>query len=260
MLAAKNYALYYGHGRERELSQFDMAIVEPLGQTSVALKKIQEAGTLVLAYLSIMEIHSDSLDVDFLKEEDLLAGPGGPLKNEQYGNWIVDLRSKRWNHMLRQKVESLLCAGYDGIFLDTIADVELVPVSPDCRTELIFAAAGFIADIKKEYCEHVIVQNNGVERLCLMTAKLIDGICWENPPFDKTESAAWLKEVIRRLKRLHDEEKIAVFLLMQKENEARNNNRNWRAREVANQHGFLFYEAPRDYVAGVNTMSKIKSP
>ena len=36
--------------------------------------------------------------------------------------------------------------------------------------------------------------------------------------------------------------------------------RRWMAREAANENGFLIYEAPRDYVAGVNTMSNIKSP
>jgi len=260
LLAAKNFALYYGQRKEKELSRFDVAIVEPLGQTPDSLKTMQEAGTLVLGYLSVMEINIASPDVNLLQTEDLLAGPDGPLKNEEYGNWLVDLRSKRWERMLNHKVGSLFFAGYDGLFLDTIANVEMVTLPQDCRTELIVAAAGIIAMLRKSFSEHILIQNNGVERLCLMTSKLIDGICWENPPFGRTESAMWIKEVIKRLKWLREEEKKAVFLLLQKDYAEINDKRRWMAREVADKYDFLFYEALQGYTAGVNLSANIKSP
>lgn len=258
--AAKNYALYYGFGREQDLAQFDLAIVEPLGQSQAAIKCMQEKGTLVCAYLSVMELSFAADEMQLLTEEDLLKGPGGPLKNEQYGNWLVDLRSKKWQRMLGQKAENLFTAGYDGLFLDTLADVEYVPVSADCRTELIFAAAALMGDLKKDYPGHLLIQNNGMERLCLMTAKLIDALCWENPPLERPESAAWSKEVIKRLKRLRDEEKLSILLLMQQQQEAKVSKRRWKACEAAQRYGFLFYEAPPEYTAGVNMLGNIKSP
>ena len=66
-----NYALYYGTGKETELANFDLAIVEPLGQTRSSIQFMHEKETLVIAYISVIEIHPTNLLFGLLKDEDI---------------------------------------------------------------------------------------------------------------------------------------------------------------------------------------------
>ncbi|MCR4440810.1 MAG: endo alpha-1,4 polygalactosaminidase [Peptococcaceae bacterium] len=242
----RNFALYYGRGRAEELARFDLAVVEPSGQAQASLKTMREAGTLVLAYLSAIEISPGAGEFEALQKEDFLSAGGGvPLINGIYGNRMADLRSERWNRLLRRKASSLLSSGYDGLFLDTIGNVEHPALSPECRDGLIMAAVNLLKEFREEYEGHVFVQNNGLERLCLYTARLVDGICWENPPFAETKSKAWLEAVMNRLKALQEKAGLKVLLLMEGKQPGE---RLRLAKKAAAENGFLFYRAPEDYL------------
>lgn len=257
--AARNYALYYGAGNEDKLSVFDVAIVEPAGQQAASLQKIKDSGTLVLAYLSVVELNPAAPEVKLFRDTDFLNVAGQPLMNEAYGNYLMDLRSNRWQGLLRHKAGSLIeHSGYDGLFLDTIGDIESERITPESRDALIMAAVNMISRFRSSFPGAILVQNCGLEKLCNLTASMINGICWENPPLGEITAAPWVRAVTRRLVHLKERHGLKIMLLVEENGAARapagDGNLDGRcrtARIIAGRHGFLLYRAPLGYVRDV---------
>ncbi len=211
---ASNYVVYYGANNTEALSKYDIAIVEPLAHTFEDIKKTKKNCTLVLAYISIVEIHPSNSVYKLLKEEDFLAVDNHIQKNKQFGTYIVDLRSKRWQSLLEHRTGHLLLeSGYDGLFIDTASDIEYLDISPALRRELIFEFKGYLEKIKELFPDRVVVMNNGTEELIYHTKNLIDGICWENPHVIYKANEKWFEETAMRLSSICREENIKVLIL-----------------------------------------------
>ncbi|MFA4885254.1 MAG: hypothetical protein WC601_05705 [Desulfotomaculaceae bacterium] len=258
--AAKNYALYYGDGRDNELSSFDVAIVEPGGQSPESVRRMQDAGALVLGYLSVSEIHPSMDEFKLLDYSDFLCINGRPLVNREYSNYLADLRSKRWNDILLYKSGHILHnLGYDGLFLDTIGNVESGDLAVSLKDSLLIAAADIVRKIRAIFPNHIIVQNCGLENLCFLTSGYLNGICWENPNFENPAGMLWAKNIVSNLVKLKDRYGLKIFILLEEKDKAgagapdAATERNYQmAREVAELNRFLLYRAPYRYVGGVN--------
>lgn len=253
---AKNFVVYYGHGREDQLSSFDVAIVEPAGHGSTGLKEMQHSGTLVLAYLSVIEVPEWDPAFKMLKAEDFLLSPGRqPLINMEYGNYLADLGSKRWTGLIMHRAARLIAnSGYDGLFLDTIGDVEWAGDGGSIRDSLLVAAADFVRQIRNLFPGRVLIQNQGLESLCLLTAPYLNGICWENPPLDNESIRQWVRNMIGQLSMFKERYGLKV-LMLQEEKETPNRI----AGEISCENGFLLYRAPRGYTTGINLPEEVQS-
>jgi endo-alpha-1,4-polygalactosaminidase (GH114 family) len=216
LAAAKRYAVYYGRGRETELSTYDLAIVEPAGQTPLTLKKMQDEGTLVFAYVSITEIPDYDPLKPLLHEADYLSVNGNIVANAAYATQLANLRSRNWMALLLHRIGVFLRnAGYDGLFLDTISNVEWPILPAGVRAEQQAAAVDLVRRIRKLHPEHLVIQNNGLETLCSDTAPYIDGICWENPDFVRPETYRWHEAVRLRLHRIVAEHGTRIMFLQE---------------------------------------------
>lgn len=244
---ANNFVLYYGHGRAEELSHYDIAIVEPAGQSTEDIKRMQDSNTMVLAYISVMEIAEHAADFKLLEEKDFLHTNNTILCNRLYGTYFIDLRSNRWQRILLQKINNLFSAGYDGLFIDTIGDIEDPMILSTTKDELIMAAINFLRKIRDSYSDHILIQNNGLEKLCLYTASILDGICWENPPVDRKDNKNWVKEINNRLQELQKDLNIKVFILFEEDMRIDISKEEKQAKE----RGFLFYQAVKGYVKDI---------
>lgn len=244
---ANNFVLYYGHGKVEELSRYDIAIVEPAGQSTEGIKRMQDSDTLVLAYISVIEIAEYAADFRLLEAKDFLHANNTILRNGQYGTYLIDLRSYRWQRLLLQKINNLFSAGYDGLFLDTIGDIEDPMIPSTTKDELIIAAINFLKEIKGRYSDHILIQNNGLEKLCLYTASMLDGICWENPPVDRRDNKNWVKEINSRLQKLQKDLNTKVFILFEENMKIDA----VKEEKQAKERGFLFYQAVKGYVENI---------
>lgn len=256
---AKNYALYYGPGREGDLAQFDLAIVEPAGQSQSSLRAMQLSGTLVLAYLSVMEVPPWDPVLSILRPEDFLSQGGRPLCNQAFGNYLADLRSSRWAGLLLHRAGSLLDRwGYDGLFLDTIGDVEDPGLPGGLADSLLLAAAELVGGIRKLFPGRILVQNNGLERLCLLTAEMINGLCWENPPLADQSCRPWSGSIITRLESLKKKHGLKIMLLVEdgETSEPSCGTNCLLSGRLAVEKGFLFYRAYRGYTGGVYCLKR----
>ena len=256
---ARNFVAYYGSGREDEMSGFDIAIVEPAGHDKASIKKMQQNGAIVLAYTSVVEISPDMPDFKLLKDEDFLKSESGFVKNERFGTFMADIRSPRWNNLLIHRAGRLLVQqGYDGLFIDTMGNVELGVFTKDLQDQLISAVVSLLQRLRNTFGDKLLIQNNGLERLCLYTSSLIDGICWENPPFDKKESMLWWQEIVDRLEIMGRNDSVRTLLLIEDKCESgrvvsgRESELHKMARKIAKAKGFLLYRAPEHYIGAVN--------
>jgi len=255
--AAKNFALYYGAGREEELARFDIAVVEPGGQSPASVRRMQAAGSLVLGYLSVLEINPSMQEFRLLDGSDFLSAEGRPLMNRDYGNYLADLRSKRWSGLLLHKAGHILHSlGYDGLFLDTIGGVESGDLPVSLRDSLLIAAADIVRKMRALFPGHIIVQNWGLEKLCFLTSGYLNGICWENPDFEGPAGLLRAETAVENLVKLKDKCDLKIFMLIEEKKEGAGDaaaERNFRmAREIAERNGFLLYRAPCKYVGDVN--------
>jgi hypothetical protein len=143
----------------------------------------------------------------------------------------------------------LLQEGYDGIFMDTIGNVECPDISSVERQIQSDWAAEITRSFRELFPEHVIVQNNGFENLCMKTAPYLDGICWENPLFSYKESHEWCESVLARLVSLKEKYGIRALFLHEENEIKRKPSAGITAQSIADKHEFLYYEAPNYFMS-----------
>lgn len=204
----RSFAVYYGTGAADSLSRFDMAVIDAGAQGSDGVHRIKSRGCLVLGYLSALEVPQQPCEGAPLWA---LRDARGPLVNSAFGNWIIDPRSAFAGARLFAEVRRAAALGCDGVFLDTLADVEDFPTAPGEATEIVTAAAGLVKSLADRVgC--VIVQNRGFHRLLPMTASSLDGVCWEAFPYRRIGFMPRLHSGISALAKLRSRG-LAVFAL-----------------------------------------------
>ncbi|WP_274364170.1 endo alpha-1,4 polygalactosaminidase [Paenibacillus thermotolerans] len=214
--AANSFAVFYGHGEAEALSDYDIAIVEPQGQTKDTVAAMSRAGTLVIAYVSITEVPDYDPLKPLLQSADYLTVGSEIVRNAEYGTSLADLRSRNWTNMLLHRIGGYLrVGGYDGIFMDTISNVEWPALPAGVRAEQQAAAVEFVRRLRGMFPEHIMIQNNGFETLCDHTAPYINAVCWENPDFVKPETYRWHEAVRGRIGRLASGYGIRVLALLE---------------------------------------------
>jgi len=252
MLSADNFALFYGYGQVEKLSRFDLIIVEPKGFTLLEFQQLKSNKKVIFTYVSLFEVHPTDPIFSELTEEDFLSMNGKPLMNKDFGTYLVNLQSKKWmEHLLENVRHQFEILGADGLFLDTIGDIEGPSILSSIKRGQMHAILNFLHILKMLYPTHLIIQNNGLEFVCLETAPYIDGICWENPPLSLPESKEWTDLMIQRLTLLKNEFQLKVFLLLEETIEKERKSYSV-AKEVAAERDFLLYKAPGNYVTTVN--------
>jgi len=245
----RHYAVYYGYGEAERLERFDAVVVEPKGQSGDDVKRLQAVGTLAMAYVSATELPRHDPNHRLLKEEDFLRLDGRRASNETFGTDIASLRSKRWLGLLHHQVGSLLLRdGYDGIFLDTIGNVEWDRWPPSEAEEEIRAAAAFVGELRRLFPDRILIQNNGVTRLYRETGAALDAVCWENPPLDNRDVRPWLERAAAELKDASARDNFTVWLLMSDPSEGARGDRS-SGEAFAAQNHFLLYHAPPHYLS-----------
>jgi len=210
---AHSLAVYYGHGREEQLASYDLAVVEASGQTAAAVARMQRTGTLLLAYLSLLELPVWDQLTGLLRPDDYLQSGGLPLANAQYGGRLLDLRRDRCRRLLIHRASRLLAQGYDGLFLDTVDQAESSKRPLLMRAELVDSTAGLINRLHALYPGHLLVQNNGLGMLLERTAPALAGVCWESPAAALL-SRGRLSSLLARIRSLAGQADCRLLLLL----------------------------------------------
>lgn len=241
---AKNFVIYYGHGMDEKLSKYDVAIIESRGHSTEGLKVIKASKCLAIGYISVVEINPSDNRFKYLKEEDFVKCDGKVEINSIYSNYLVDIRSKRWQDILMHECGRLIEGlGYDGIFFDTIGNVENPNIVKEYGNTLINETVLFLERVRERYPQHILIQNNAIEKLIYYSAGIIDGICWENPPMTQKNSRLWMDEIMFRLNKVVESDKLKVLVVLESENPDDN-----RKLQVFSDLGYLTYITTQNYL------------
>jgi polysaccharide biosynthesis protein PelA len=165
----ENYVVYYGLGRLDDLARFDLAIIDRDTLTPGEVHVLQSRGTLVVAYLSVGEIQPNDPRVTSGEvPQSWILGT-----NENWGSLFVDASQPGWRELMKEEAGSLLEAGFDGVFLDTVDTA--IDVAPDTMPGMIELIEG----LRAAYPDALLVQNRGFD-IAERVATSIDAVMFED--------------------------------------------------------------------------------
>jgi hypothetical protein len=180
----KNYTIYYGNptiNMLAKLKAFDLVIIEPHLYDRRQIAELQEAGTVVLGYISFMESPTWNKErFKLLQKNDFLLQLDRKIHFEQWDSYLMDLRETHFQELLMHEIEVQIAAkGFNGIFIDTIGDIDDQILDPLEQNAMRESYKHMLERIKKLSPDIVLIQNRGFFTLEAVLP-WIDGFLWED--------------------------------------------------------------------------------
>ncbi|MGC8594246.1 MAG: endo alpha-1,4 polygalactosaminidase [Candidatus Kryptoniota bacterium] len=163
----RNFApVYFRDDSLKDLSKFDMVILDPDNYTENQIGKLKKLGTMPLAYLNVGEIETYREYVDTL--DPSIALSPDPHWNRRY---FVDVCDTLWLKIVEKRVRGIMADGFCGIYADFGGLLHEYPNLQSCSVNLIKKIKSWIGNT------HLVVNNEPliVEQL----GHTVDGICIE---------------------------------------------------------------------------------
>ncbi len=195
---ANSYRTYTAADLER-LKKFDVVMVEPYEMPASYVKDLKEAGTVVIAYISIGEADEgrrywrswepSEQAPDLPNIPRTLLDAGDPMflgpDPEWPGSYFVDASDETWQSVLvNEEIPYILALGegrYDGIVMDVIDVVDEYDGQPR-ETEMREGMISLIRKIRERYPHLLLIPNRGFG-IGEEMAPYIDGFKFEELTF-----------------------------------------------------------------------------
>ncbi|MDI6703203.1 MAG: glycoside hydrolase family 66 protein [bacterium] len=172
----RNYCVYYGKGRIRDLCKFDLVIIQPAHYTPQEIAFLKTNKTKVLGYLSIgedypLKVHNGkgpggyaSWYLDYFTGVGCdIPGPDGkPDRHKDWGSYFVNPKDKGWQqYVIYEKMATIVeDLGCSGAFLDTVLYPHLYP--EDIKEKILKPGMiELIRKIRETYPQEYLLVNNG---------------------------------------------------------------------------------------------------
>ncbi len=156
-------ALYYAvNPPVPMLNQFDRVVLEPDAVTASQLSEFNqnpELNTTLFAYLSVGEVGPTrqwGSDIDSAWKLGV---------NEAWNSSVMDMANPAWRAFLMRRADTLLRAGYQGFFLDTMDSYQLFAKTDEQRQRQQQGLITFIASLKAKHPNVQLIANRGFELL-----------------------------------------------------------------------------------------------
>jgi hypothetical protein len=211
-----SYTIYYGQPSAaaiNTLSAYEMVVIEPRLWSAEQVRALQQRGVKVLGYLSVLEQHATSELLKKAENNDYLLIDGERDFRSQWNSWSMNINSPQYQALLFDDVERQIVAkGCDGIFLDTVGNVD-DGIWPDALSDAQRdGVVRFIAELNARYPYLSLLQNWGIGKLKDLTAPYIDGILWEDFTPSVVAKDEWSQNRLAELDKL-EAQGLAVFTL-----------------------------------------------
>jgi len=256
-LDARSFVVYYGRGRAEELRDFDVAILEPAAWARGSILDLKASRVVTLAYLGLLETQPGESPSEFARRDFILAQ--APTHSSARSiidptRRIIDPRSEACIRRASILVANAMQMGFDGLFVDTVSDAEKpglcdadgIPVPGD---ELALAVASTMAAVRRAWPGAIICQNMGLETICHLTIRNVNGFCWEN--FNGSLRNAWFWATLEWLRHAGPEKKVLLLGELGEAGEA--GPHDIEMAHLGRSLGFPTYLAPCGYSGGVNS-------
>ncbi|MED4403394.1 putative glycoside hydrolase [Metabacillus fastidiosus] len=217
LMGVNSYSIFYDHvddAKVKQLSKYDMVVIEPHGITKERVAAIKEKGTLTLGYISIMELQTwDEEFVAKVQDSDYLRVNGEKVYVEDWDTYLMDITNEHYQQLLLDEIqEEIAGKGFDGIILDTVGDIDDFFYKKDeIANPLRQGYVEILQKIKNQHSNLLLLQNWGFKTLEASSKNYIDGIMWEGFDKGRLETNEWGQNWISYFKNLKQQEHIAVF-------------------------------------------------
>ena len=197
LLKVSDYKIFYGSPTKKileEMRKFDMVIIETHEYTSEEIKAIKQDGTIVLGYLSVMELETwNEGIVKKVEESDYLFVDNKKEYIPEWDTYLMDLSSKRYQELLLTDAqEHILSKDVDGIFIDTAGDIDDYFYKDEQMKQMLRDGyLQLLIVLKQQNPEILIVQNWGFDTYKTTSKNLVNGIMWENFEMARLENSEW---------------------------------------------------------------------
>jgi endo-alpha-1,4-polygalactosaminidase (GH114 family) len=160
----RKFGVYYGERFDPQLSAFDVLVLDAdSGLDLGRIRKRAKARQLILGYLALCEVDSSRSFAWKTRQARLL------LHESRYwpGSFYIDIRRPEWQRLVIDEIApSILKAGFDGLFLDTIDDAPWLETSANSPLPGITAAAvALVQQIRLSFPNRRLMLNRGFDLL-----------------------------------------------------------------------------------------------
>ena len=153
----RQFGVYYGTRFDPELSAFDVLVLDADSGLDLALiRKHAKSPQTILGYLALCELGPGRGYAAKIRQGGLL------LHETPYwpGSFYIDIRRSEWQRLVIQEiVPSILKAGFDGLFLDTIDDAPWLETNSNPGASA--AAVALVHRIRLSFPNRRLMLNRG---------------------------------------------------------------------------------------------------
>lgn len=218
LVNVEKFRVYYRDIDEtilEDMQNLDLVIVEASHFNQQNVQSVKKNGTIILGYLSIMEIGKwDSEVINQLDPSDYLTIDGERVYNEKYENYLGDLSKEHYREVLLDTLEKrILSKGMDGVFFDTIGWLDSYKNDGEVYDRLKVGYEELLKRIRKRFSGIYILQNRGFKSFYEVSCKYTQGIMWENFDITTADQRESVRDRINKLERLRRKNNIQVFTI-----------------------------------------------
>ncbi len=202
-----SWCLYYGDWATNvvdRLSQYELVVLDPAalrGKADEVIAELHERGCLVVGYLSCFEVAKWHRYLPRVKPEWRVKVDGK--------NWVpwganeaVSLAEPEWRALLVELMRTeIFDHGCDGVFMDTLADLDNPRLPEDERARQLDGLGKFAEAYDKAYRGKFFIANWTLQRTLPVLAPHVDAVCWEDfdPKNFEGSASGWMKGISKKL-------------------------------------------------------------
>lgn len=226
LMDVKNYKIYYGSINDstiEKLSSYDMVIIDSHEITKEQVSALKAKGTIVLGYISIMEVQMwDAEFMNNVRETDYLKVNGKKVYIKEWDTYLMDISNKHYQQLLLNEVNAeLIQKDFDGTILDTVGDIDdYYSKNEKIAKPLRKGYVRLLQIMNNKYNDFLLLQNWGFKTLDTTSKDYVDAIMWEDFNKKKLLSSEWAQNWIKNLQTTKKKKNIAVFTVTPDSNSA----------------------------------------
>jgi len=201
-----DFIIYYDKLNDsiiQKLSNYDVVIIEPRNATKEQILKLKRSGVKVLGYTSIVEQNENNMEYISLQDSWFYKPGEDKIREERWQSWYMDIRKKGYQNFLFEQIQlHIVNKELDGVFFDTVGDIDDSNWNEIDKNEMREKYAKFLKRIRKNYKDLEIVQNWGFYTAKNYSYKLIDGLMWEGFSFDLLDQDEWSQNKYKEIEQM----------------------------------------------------------
>lgn len=200
LLKTNSFTIYYGAANAKaiqKLSTYNTVVIEPFAFTKEQIQQLKKSGTKVLGYVSVMELEAQNKAK--VTDSDYYYYNGNKMQIPKWNTYIMDITNPHYRNIVLTKVnEQVVQKGLDGVFLDTVGDIDdYFYDKPADQANIRNGYVELLKAIKTNNPNLLLMQNWGFDTVKTASLPYIDAVLWEDFNSKIITKDAWSQNWIK---------------------------------------------------------------